>query len=82
MTFEADRGAPLLIGGSDGFALAKAAVEADGKAPGSRVADRAARPHDTIDAGEESRRLCLAVAGAQHNELDRRARRAERLLQR
>ncbi len=79
---EADRGAALLVGGGDRLALSEPAVEADREAPRRAVADRAADPDDAVDAGQQRRGLRLAVTGAEHDQLDRRAGRGERVLER
>ncbi len=79
---QADRGAALLVGSGDRFALAEATVEADREAARCVVADRAAHSDDAADVRQQRSGLRVAVAGGEDDQPDRGSGRAEGLLER
>ena len=79
---ELDRSHAMLERGRDGRALPQTAIEADREDPCHVSVGRCSEPDDALDMRQQRSGLGLAVTGAEHDQLDRRTRCAERFCNR
>jgi hypothetical protein len=77
-----DRCPALLLRRPHRLVLAQPALETYGELPRGVIMNRAGHPDNTFHVGQKGRRLLRAVTRVQDHQLDRAARRAERLFYR